>query len=51
MTTRSFTTSNIIGATSLEQLKIAIDSTDLVITEEMEKAIDAVHAVHTNPCV
>lgn len=51
VTTRSFTTSNIIGATSMEQLKIAISSTDLVITEEMEKAIDAVHAVHTNPCV
>lgn len=51
VTTRSFTTSNIIGATSMEQLKTAIGSTDLVITEEMEKAIDAVQAVHTNPCV
>lgn len=51
VTTRSFTTSNIIGATSMEQLKTAIGSTDLVITEEMEKAIDAVHAVHQNPCV
>uniref|UniRef100_A0A2A4Z1H7 Protein tas n=1 Tax=OCS116 cluster bacterium TaxID=2030921 RepID=A0A2A4Z1H7_9PROT len=51
VTTRSFTTSNIIGATGMEQLKTAIDSTELVITPEMEKAIDAVHAVHTNPCV
>ncbi|MGL1921159.1 MAG: aldo/keto reductase [Hyphomicrobiales bacterium] len=51
VTTRSFTTSNIIGATSMEQLKIAIDSVNLVITDEMQAAIDAVHAVHTNPCV
>lgn len=51
VTTRSFTTSNIIGATSIAQLKTAIDSVNLVITEEMQTAIDAVHAVHTNPCV
>ncbi|MCJ8325004.1 MAG: aldo/keto reductase [Rhizobiales bacterium] len=51
VTTRSFVTSNIFGATTMEQLKSVIDSVNLDITEEMEAAINAVHAVHTNPCV
>lgn len=51
VTTRSFVASNIFGATTMEQLKSVVSSVNLDITEEMEAAIDAVHAVHTNPCV
>ena len=50
VTSRPFTTSTILGATTLEQLKTDIASKDLVITEEMEKAINQVHQLHGNPC-
>ncbi|KAA2237120.1 aldo/keto reductase [Salinarimonas soli] len=50
VTSRSFVTANIIGATTLDQLKIAIDSIDLRITPELEERIDAIHLRHTNPC-
>ncbi len=49
-TTRSFTTSTILGATNLDQLKADIAAHDMGIDEELEKAIDAVHFLHTNPC-
>ncbi|MEL6923714.1 MAG: aldo/keto reductase, partial [Bacteroidota bacterium] len=49
VTTRPFTTSNIIGATSMEQLKENIDSADVNITPELRKAINEVHAVYSNP--
>lgn len=49
-TSRSFTTSTILGATSVDQLKTDIASQELVITEEMEKAINEVHMLHSNPC-
>jgi aryl-alcohol dehydrogenase-like predicted oxidoreductase len=41
--TRPFLTSNIIGATTLEQLKENIASIDLVLPEEVLQAIEAVH--------
>ena len=41
--TRPFLTSNIIGATTLEQLKENISSIDLVLPEEVLQAIEAVH--------
>ena len=47
MTTRPFVTSNIIGATTLEQLKTDIASINVKWSEELEKAIDAAH--HTQP--
>ena len=47
---RQFVTSTIIGATSMEQLKIAIDAFDLTWTDEMEKAVNAIHAAQPNPC-
>ncbi|AWM88714.1 aldo/keto reductase [Microvirga sp. 17 mud 1-3] len=47
---RPFVTSNIIGATSMEQLKTDIASIDVTITEELEKRIDAIHLEHCNPC-
>jgi len=49
VTSRPFVTSNIIGATSLAQLTTDIDSIDLVITPEIEAAIDAVHQLTGNP--
>lgn len=50
VTTRSFVTSNIIGATTMEQLKLAVTSRHLKWTEELEKDINAVHAKQPNPC-
>jgi aryl-alcohol dehydrogenase-like predicted oxidoreductase len=47
---RAFVTSNIIGATSLEQLKTDIASVDVTITPELEKRINAIHVEHCNPC-
>ncbi|HEY8380804.1 MAG TPA: aldo/keto reductase [Microvirga sp.] len=47
---RPFVTSNIIGATSMDQLKTNVASLDVTISPELEKRIDAIHLVHTNPC-
>jgi aryl-alcohol dehydrogenase-like predicted oxidoreductase len=47
---RPFVTSNIIGATSMEQLKTDVASMNVTITPELEERINAVHLVHTNPC-
>lgn len=41
--------SNLIGATTLEQLKENIDSVDVTLSDEILKAIDAIHAQHPNP--
>ncbi len=49
VTSRKFVTSNIIGATSLAQLDVALGSLDVTITPEIEDAIDAIHQVHQNP--
>ncbi len=46
---RPFLTSNIIGATSIEQLKENIDSINMSLSDEVMKAIDAVHAEIPNP--
>jgi len=50
VTHRPFVTSNIIGATSVGQLATALDSADLVWTQEMQKAVDAIHQLRGNPC-
>lgn len=47
---RSFTTSVILGATSLEQLAIDMDAAELEISEELEGRINAIHQLHGNPC-
>lgn len=47
--TRSFVTSNIIGATSIEQLKSNIDSVNITLSPEVLEAIEAVHARQPNP--
>ncbi|MCB0685233.1 MAG: NADP(H)-dependent aldo-keto reductase [Saprospiraceae bacterium] len=47
--TRPFLTSNIIGATTMEQLKENIDSIDVDLTPEMLADIEAIHKVISNP--
>ncbi len=48
--TRPFTTSTIIGATTMEQLAICIDAFDLEWTEEMETEVNALHLAQPSPC-
>ena len=48
-TTRPFLTSSIIGATSMEQLKVNVGALDLEWSEEIEERINAIHQVHQNP--
>lgn len=48
--TRPFMGSTIIGATSMEQLKICIDAFDLEWTEVMEDCVNTIHQVQPNPC-
>lgn len=48
--TRPFVTSTIIGATSMEQLKVCIDAFDLEWTEEMETRVNAIHREQPSPC-
>jgi len=45
-----FVTSSIIGATSLQQLDMALDAAEVTWTDEMQKAADAVHQRVGNPC-
>jgi aryl-alcohol dehydrogenase-like predicted oxidoreductase len=49
VTSRPFVTSNIIGATTMEQLKTDLASMELAITPEIERRVDAIHALHSNP--
>ena len=48
---RPFVTSNIIGATNIDQLKENIDSIDLTLSEEILKEIENIHLSDPNPCV
>ncbi len=48
---RPFTTSTIIGATSMEQLKIDIDAADLEMTEALASGIRKIHRARPNPCL
>jgi aryl-alcohol dehydrogenase-like predicted oxidoreductase len=50
VTTRPFVTSNIIGATSMEQLKTNIDSIHVTLSEEVLKSIDHTNRIYTYPC-
>ncbi|MET0241154.1 MAG: NADP(H)-dependent aldo-keto reductase [Sphingobium sp.] len=45
-----FVTSNIIGATSLEQLKIDIGSIDITLSDEILAAIESVQREYPDPC-
>lgn len=48
--TRPFITSNIIGATNLDQLKENIDSIDLDLSQEVFEEIEKLHQQQPNPC-
>ena len=50
VTSRPFVTSNIIGATTLEQLDANIDSDSLELSDDVLDAIEAVHRRISNPC-
>ncbi|RUX44509.1 aldo/keto reductase [Mesorhizobium sp. M4A.F.Ca.ET.020.02.1.1] len=50
VSSRPFVTSNIIGATAIWQLEMALSSVEVRWTEEMQKAVDAVHQRVGNPC-
>jgi len=47
--TRPFVTANIIGATTLAQLKENIDTVDISISEELEEKIRLIHLECKNP--
>ncbi len=47
---RSFLTANIIGATTMEQLRTDIASVDLHLNPEVIEALEAVHEDRPNPC-
>lgn len=47
--TRPFTTSTIIGATNMDQLKVCIDAFDLEWTDEMEKDVEHLNILHRSP--
>jgi aryl-alcohol dehydrogenase-like predicted oxidoreductase len=49
VTTRPFVTANIIGATSIPQLEVALNSEEVRITPEIEARINAIHQIHGNP--
>ncbi len=48
VTSRPFVTANIIGATTLDQLKIVL-AAPKTLSPELEKRIDAIHQVRGNP--
>ncbi|MGH8458098.1 MAG: aldo/keto reductase, partial [Nevskiales bacterium] len=48
--TRDFLTSNIIGATTMDQLRADIGSIDIQLTEDVVKGIEAIHQQDPNPC-
>lgn len=49
VTTRPFVTANIIGASTMAQLKSNIASLDVTWSDELEAAIDEAHHAHPNP--
>lgn len=50
VTSRPFLTSNIVGATTLEQLRTNIDSINLVLSKEVLAGIESIHERISNPC-
>jgi aryl-alcohol dehydrogenase-like predicted oxidoreductase len=47
---RPFTTSTIVGATAIAQLETAIGAARVGLSKDVQAAIAAIHADHTNPC-
>ena len=50
MNSRDFVTSNIIGATTMEQLKLAVGSIEVKLDDENLKAIEQIHRNNPNLC-
>ena len=50
VTTRPFVTSNIIGATTMEQLRSDIASVELDLSDDILDELEQVHLHHSNPC-
>jgi aryl-alcohol dehydrogenase-like predicted oxidoreductase len=50
VTSRPFLGSNIIGATTMQQLHSNIDSAELVLDEGVLQGIEAIHGRFSNPC-
>ena len=50
VTSRPFVTSNIIGATSMEQLAENVASLDVALLDEVLAGIEAIHTCQPNPC-
>ena len=48
VTTRPFLSSNIIGATNMDQLKLAVTSNQIPLTEEIENEIEEAFKLHGN---
>lgn len=46
---RPWVTSNIIGATKMDQLKVNIDSAETTLSDEVMTAINAIHSNNPNP--
>ena len=46
---RNFVNSNIIGATTMDQLKENIESIEIKLPEELEKRIEEIHLEFPNP--
>ena len=49
LNSRTFLTSNIIGATTMEQLKANIASIELKLDDEVLNGIEQIHVQHPNP--
>ena len=47
---RPFVTSNIIGATTMQQLESNIASANLILSEDVLQGIEAIHEQQPNPC-
>ena len=47
---RPFLTSNIIGATLMDQLRMHLTSSELKLSEEMLERIEQIHRLYPNPC-
>ncbi|MCK7542880.1 NADP(H)-dependent aldo-keto reductase [Marinobacter bryozoorum] len=47
---RRFVTSNIIGATTMEQLRENIDSVNVTLSDEVLKSLEELHKAFTYPC-
>ncbi|MBD3658182.1 MULTISPECIES: NADP(H)-dependent aldo-keto reductase [Marinobacter] len=50
VTGRSFVTSNIIGATTMTQLRENLESATVTLSDEVLTEIEAIHARYTYPC-